>query len=320
MAVPKGASIAEINGSGIVGTTGADGAFLLRGLVPGAYLVQVSGITTGGQGLSEFTIADKDVTGVNVQFGGGSTLKGTVRLAEGNLKDLLPAPSATADNATQTALARAAAVAPGLLPGLPAGGGLPSVTLVESGAVLALRASAALLGQDGTLTFENVSTGDYKYTVAAMPAGTYVKSVQFGGADVTHSLVRVTGPGATLDIVLAKNAPGVSGSVVNDKGEAQAGVTVALWTQNPDPGSLSNGVTVATTDRSGAFQFQSLTPATYYAAAFEDIDSGLAQARELLTLLISGAEKLELKEGDTPSRVLKMIPVARINAAEEKLP
>lgn len=322
MAVAKGASIAEINGSGIVGTTGGDGAFTLRGLVPGTYAVIVQNITGGTRGISEFTITDKDASGVQVQLGGGSTLKGTVRLLDGDLKNLLP-PSGTtaADRTTQTALAQAAAVAPGLLGnlGMPAGG-LPSVTLVESGAVLALRAAAALLDQDGTLTFENVSVGDYKYSVASLPAGTYVKSVQFGGTDVTHGLIHITGSGGVLDVVLAGNAPSVSGSIVNDKGEAQAGVTVALWTRDPDPGSLSNGVAIATTDRSGGFQFQSLVPGAYSLAAFEDIDNGLAQARDFLALFSGDAEKLELREGEAPSKQLKTIPAARILAAEEKLP
>lgn len=319
MATPKGASIAEINGSGIVGTTGGDGAFTLRGLVPGTYAVIVQNLTSGTRGVSEFTITDKDTSDVRVAVGGGSTLKGTVRLVDGDLKDLLPPSDPKADRTMQTALAAATAVAPGLLGAAPTGG-LPSIALVESGAGLALRSAAALLDQDGTLTFENVSVGDYKYSAASLPAGTYVKSVQFGGTDVTHSLIHVTGSGGALDVVLARNAPSVSGSIVNDKGEAQAGVTVALWTRDPDPGSLSNGVAIATTDRNGGFQFQSLAPGTYYAAAFEDIDSGLAQARELLALMTGDAAQLALKEGSSASPSLKIIPLAKISAAEEKLP
>ncbi|MEP6963833.1 MAG: hypothetical protein ABI995_17285, partial [Acidobacteriota bacterium] len=87
-----------------------------------------------------------------------------------------------------------------------------------------------------------------------------------------------------------------------------------------EPGTSANGVKIVYADQNGGFGFAGLRPGTYYLAAWEDIDAGLAQARDFLTLLNSEAVKLDLAEGSHAATEAKLIPVTKIKAAEEKLP
>jgi hypothetical protein len=122
-----------------------------------------------------------------------------------------------------------------------------------------------------------------------------------------------------LDIVLAKNPASVTGTVQNEQGEPQPGVLLTLWTKDPETGSSNNGVRTANTDRKGQFEFPDLRPGAYSLAAWEDIDSGLAQVREFLELVKADAATAELTPGERRTLQMRLIPVAKIQAAEEKL-
>jgi hypothetical protein len=249
---------------------------------------------------------------------GTSTVTGRLRLEDGDIKSVLgPAPSGATPQPT-AALVIAATAA-----GVPIGATRTVVGLTDYAPALPINLNGianAQVSDDGTFKLENVMPSKYTLNVAALPQGTYVKSAQFGGTDAIHNPVEVTSGGGTLDILLAKGPADIAGALMGEKSDSGAGVTVSLWPRDAESGMPNGGIRTATADQNGNFQFQGLRPGVYYVAAWEEIDTGLAQARDFLTQLNSDAEKVELKEGGHAAAQVKVIPVAKIKAAEEKLP
>jgi protocatechuate 3,4-dioxygenase beta subunit len=296
-----------------------DGTFQLRNLTPGPYTAQVMMQVNGSTrpvGTLNFDITDKNIKDLIIATTSGATITGMIRLENGELKDVLPPPN---PNAPQPAIP--AGISPELAARVAAANsGRLNVNLQNASPNPLGGTVNAQVDANGTFKLENVGAGSY-YVVSGTPAKTYIKAVHFNGTDVTRSPIDVSaGGGGTLEIVLAKNPPGVTGSVQNEKNEPVPQVMVSLWTQDPDNSSVQGGVRTLTTNASGAFNVGALRPGIYYAAAFEEIESSLAQAREFLLLLGGDATKVELKEGDAPTLQLKMIPEKKVKATEEKLP
>ena len=130
---------------------------------------------------------------------------------------------------------------------------------------------------DGTFLLRNVPPDIYRVTVNALPAGTYVKSIRFGGTDVTKSVLDTTsGASGQIEVVLSPEAADLSGVVHNAQGDGAAGVAVSLWepdTPNVLPDALLNRN--ATTDQNGQFQFRNLPPGEYRLAAWEQTNSNI---------------------------------------------
>jgi uncharacterized protein (DUF2141 family) len=130
---------------------------------------------------------------------------------------------------------------------------------------------------DGTFRMKNVGPDKYQVNVTGLPPGTYVKSIQYGGQDVTKSTLDMTsGVGGPLNIILSPEAADVSGIARNSKGEVMGAVMVTLWergTPNDLPGTILNRTAV--TDQNGNFQFRNLPPGEYRVAGWELSDSNV---------------------------------------------
>jgi len=125
---------------------------------------------------------------------------------------------------------------------------------------------------DGTFRFHDVPPDVYEVQVAGLPAGTYVKSVAFGGEDITNQNLDLTaGAGGLIEIGLSPDAGEVSGTVHNAKGDAMPGALVQIW---PAEGDSAKSVKA---DEAGAFRFRSLAPADYRVAAWESLADDLAE-------------------------------------------
>jgi len=295
-----------------------DGSFEIRGLLPGTYTVQAltpAANTTRSGGRMDFTIVDADVADLSFALTPGSPVHGTIRLENGDIKKLLPAqdPNATLMNALTIVAGTA---------GIALGGNTRIVVALSDLNPQPLNTSTpANPKEDGTFTLEGVAPSRYQLNVAGLPQGHYVKSATMGGTDVTRNPVDLTsGAGGSLDIVLSSKAADVTGAVRNEKSVALTGMMVTLWTRDPEPGTTTNGVKTVTADQNGGFTFANLRPGVYYVAAWEEIDTGLAQARDFLNQFTGEATKLELAEGGHSATEVKLIPSAKIKAAEEKLP
>lgn len=289
-------------------STKADGLFEIRGLTRGLYIVMGAFLqppnTSRGLGYYELNVTDADVSGLELRASPGAAVMGTVRLEEGALTPLLPASNIAAQQAG--AIASAAANAGVTISGL-----RPLIRLAETTPLFPALLPVQI-GDDGTFLIENIGPSKFQLNVMALPPGVYVKSARFNGSDVMHSELDLTSGGGNLEIVLSNKAASITGTVTPEKDESVAGLTVSLWTNDE--------ARTARTDQYGAFQFQNLRPGTYQVAVWEEIDNGLAQAREFLNLLTGEAVKLEIVESSHASAQLKIVPIAKIKTAEEKLP
>jgi hypothetical protein len=249
-------------------------------------------------GRIEVTVADANIEGLVLPLAPGQEISGTVKLEDGDIAALLKPAQNTG-----------ALAAPGrVMLALTGAEGTPSGS------------SPAQVKDDGTFRFNPVGAGKYLLNTVILPPGTFLKSVRFGGMDVTRAPIDTTsGAGGTLDIVLSLKAADVSGSVQNDKSEPLPGVLVVLWPKTPD-GSPSGGARPGFTDQAGGFRIQSIPPGEYYMAAFEDLDAGLAQGPDFLNHFTGDAKSITLAEGSHETRDLKPVPADKIAVEIAKLP
>ena len=204
--------------------------------------------------------------------------------------------------------------------GVPITGTRPMISISQQAGLTADGASTQMR-DDGTFVMEGLSVGNYQLNISTLPTGVYLKSVGLGGTDVIHAGIDLTsGSGGNLEILLSNKPTEIKGVVILQKDGSVDGMWVTLWTRDPEPGDARNGIRIARTDQNGGFQFQGLRAGVYYAAGWQDIDPGLTQVRDFLNQLTSDATKVEIAEGESASPQVKIIPVAKIKAAEEKLP
>ena len=316
-----------------VARTSADGSFEIRNLLPGTHVIQGSAGGTltiasgGGQGVMmvrmapggpgapetgatgriEVTVSDSDLTGVVLQLTGGAEISGSIKMEEGDLKDWLQ-PAQQSQNAP-----------PGMPPLL--GPGTRSIRLSTTEGI-SVSAPAAQFNTDGTFQLKGVAPSKYFIQVNGLPQGTYVKSMRFGGQDVTRAPLDLTaGGGGSLELVLSPKAADVTGVVLNDKGEPVQGVPVTVWPKIPDRGSAANGIKSANTDQNGSFKITGLAPGDYYAAAWDDVpEAGLAQNPDFLAQFASDDTAVKLEESAQQNATVKLITREKIVAGAAKIP
>jgi protocatechuate 3,4-dioxygenase beta subunit len=313
--------------------TSADGSFEIRNLLPGTHTIQASaggtltlsgggggglmmirlaggpaGPESGATGRMEVTISDSDITGAVLQLTGGAEIAGTIRMEDGDLKDWLQPAQQNQQNG------------PGGLPPFP-GPGTKSIRLATTEGI-SVSAPNAPFNADGTFQIKGVAPSKYFIIVGGIPQGTFVKSMRFGGQDVTRAPLDLTsGGGGTLDVVLSPKAADVTGAVLNEKGDPVQGVPVTLWPKIADHGSASSGIKTANTDQNGSFKISGLAPGDYYTAAWDDIpEAGLAQNPDFLAQFASDDTAVKVAESAHQNASVKLIGREKIVAEAAKIP
>jgi hypothetical protein len=173
---------------------------------------------------------------------------------------------------------------------------------------------------DGTFIMDKVSVGAYLLDVAALPPGTYMKTVRYGVRDVTHSALDLSAGSSTIDILLSQKAADVSGVVRSEKGETLPGMTVSVWPRTPDRGNSVGGARTAGTDQNGSFKIGNFPPDDYYVLAWEDIDPNLALFPDFLSRFTGDASTVKLSESAHETTSVKLIANDKIAAEVTKLP
>jgi hypothetical protein len=265
----------------------ADGAFEFHKVAPGAYVLS-GGRAWGNVGAAppmftrkEVTVSSADVQGLTLEMLPGLSLSGRVTLEGGKP------------------------------------GGWPSIWLQESEG----SRSGGYAEPDPTGAFRfsrNIAPSTYVVNLLHPPSGTYVKSIRYGNHDALHSPLDLTGGAAgSLDVVLSSKVATITGTVKNAKDEAVTGVVVSVWPRVP---LIAGGVKSGSTDQNGNFQILDLGPGDYFAAAWEDIDSGLLEYPEFLAQFQNEAAAVTLEDGGRASADLKLIPSKRVASEAAKLP
>ncbi len=235
--VPREPSLVEPENIGA--TTGRDGRFEFDGVLPGSYRIQTD--------RSEAVLLDGPPAG-GALFG-----RAIVGVGDSDVEEV-------------TVLLSKGAELAGTIAGAAPNPKPPTVALVAAWGPLYAKADA-----QGGFRFHDVPPDRYELAVSGLPEGAYIKSVTFGGQDVTNqNLDLASGAGGRLEITLASDGGEVNGIARNAKGDPLPGALVQIW---PEGGATARSVRA---DETGAFRFHSLPPAAYRVAAWEDLEDDLA--------------------------------------------
>jgi len=137
-------------------------------------------------------------------------------------------------------------------------------------------AARAKAGADQTFLLKSVNPSRFAIGVGGLPDTCFVKSIRYGGQDVTEAGVEPAA-NTSIEITVSTTAGLVTGTVADKDGNASAGSTVVLIPVNKDQPANST-----TTDENGAFTFHALKPGDYKVIAWEDVESGAWQDPEFM--------------------------------------
>jgi hypothetical protein len=258
MAAPEGGFMfGGVRGMGMV----RNGTFEISGLQPGSYtLIANSGGRGEGRSFARQTVqvGSRDLDGVVLTMQQTFEVTGTVRVPEG------------------VTLSAARVFVDPVEPNMPFGGG-------ASGMV-----------EGGSWKIDNVAPGRFRFFLNPLPEGTYVKGVNVQGQDITAGAV-ISGASSGIEIVLGTNAPEVSGTVVDKDKAAASGATVVLV---PDSAKQEQFwlYRTALADQNGAFVLKNITPGSYTAYAFADVEEGVWHSPEFLKQYEGKGVRLKLEE------------------------
>ena len=255
-----------------------------RDVLPGSYyLVATARINAGNDsfwvrgGRTPVDVADKDIDGVTVVVQSPADLPGRVTVEGAQALTEETHPVVTLLNALSGAAAR-----PNLY---------------------------AQFSDNRQFVIDGVHEGEYRVQLSDFPRGTYLKSLRFGGAEVTDGIIHVDPRARSgLEVVLGANGGAVSGFVGSSVAagiarEPLAGATVAVIPSgaNRDRPDLYKGTKA---DEQGRFHIEGIAPGDYLLFSWEVIDEALWRDPEfirrnerlgrLVRITDSGQENAEL--------------------------
>jgi Carboxypeptidase regulatory-like domain len=155
---------------------------------------------------------------------------------------------------------------------------------------------------DGSFVLDEVYTGEYRFFLAPLPSGSYLKYARLGGQDVLDAPLLVHG-GESLDglvFTVSPKAGTVTGIVQDETGSPIPNANVIL---QPDPRHTDRDIhgCLPTADQNGGFTCDSLAPGKYRVAAWRTFPLDFLQARDEVA---SKGTLLEVSESGRASIVL----------------
>jgi hypothetical protein len=297
------------------------GDFQISGLKAGDYTIVARSTparsakgpaTQALSGRIDVNVGGADLDNVAIRLSEGAEITGRITLDSGEdlatfmaLMPAINAPRLVAIGAAPEAVPAAPRVR------------MPTVSIFSlEGPSAAMNATVAA---DGTFRIANVPPLKRILRVAPLPANAYIKSVRFGGQDVTREALDLTsGAGGILEIVIGTKGATITATPREANGEApQGGVPVTIWPRTPNPGSPTGDVSFLTGVASS--QAQGLAPGEYYVAAWET-NADYLRAPEFLARFTSLATRVTVAEGETVPVEPKIIPTAAIEKEMAQFP
>jgi hypothetical protein len=273
-----------------------DGAFTLKGLAPGRYLLRAAiGVPRPGQ---------VDPPSREPEIGYASVDVGAVDAA-----DLVISLS-------NTATIRGAVV----FDGASAPRAAPSRMVVyaspaERGTWLLGRAPMAPVADDRSFELTGVSSLPALLTVQFLPEGFALKSVRYGERDITDTPTDLTSvaPNGRLDVVITSRVARPSVRVTNEQGEPRRDYRVAMVQADPWRAVRGPALVTGEPSRDGVLPLGTLLPGDYFVAAISVEDwialsratvppEAIASIGTKVTLGIDDRRVLDLKMARLPGR------------------
>lgn len=165
------------------------------------------------------------------------------------------------------------------------------------------------VNDDGSFEFKG-AIGQVRLSLAGVPAGWYLKSIDDGGREIVDGALEMRSGQVLSDVkfVISKRPTTVSGRLDDAKGNPSSDGTVLLFAVDPSKwGEDSRSIASVRPDQQGRFEHQALPPGEYYAAALAYLADGDGNDPEFLDKLKDAAQRFTLAEGarETVNLVLK---------------
>lgn len=256
----------------------AKGAFEIRGVPPGSYVLVAEQFGNGEpgrvmRGRSSVEVGERNLSDVDVVIGPGVTVTGHVRI-EGKENPRLPELSAVLD---------------------------PQDDLSSLG--LAPDIGRVSLRQDGTFTFHYVPEETYRIKVLPLPDGYYLKP---SGQDDVITVGRNHAP--VLELTLSTGAGRITGRVSKNK-LPFAGATVVLVPDAPRRGQ-ARFYRQALSNAGGRFMLPSINPGDYKVFCWEEIERGMYLDPDFLRTYEDFGQAVHVEEGASLNLQLELIPAS----------
>jgi len=255
-----------------------NGILEVRDLMPGVYLASIS--SPAGSAKVPFEIVNNDIDGLMFILKHSVSILGRIQMDGGA--------------------------------GLPASISRVFLRVVplQSAALSGFSLSAAPLA-DGSFTLENVLPGEYR-VVGPDEAGLYLKSVLFGGKDVLNRTIQIRDTDSApsrIEIILSPNVGRIDGIVLDDRSQPLPGIQAVLVPDlNRERTELFK---TASTDRSGRFTLQGVTPGEYKAFAWEALEAYGYFDPELLRRSDTLGTSVRVDEFSSQEIQVRVIPSGR---------
>ncbi len=127
--------------------------------------------------------------------------------------------------------------------------------------------SSRNIGEGNTFTVPNVTPGSYRVDVFGAPEGYYLKSVQAAGQEFLTSGIAINTSVSGLEVMLAKGAVTVEGSVA-DGASKPLGQSVIALVPPAEKRTQWSLFKTSMADQGGNFAFRNLAPGEYTLIAF----------------------------------------------------
>ena len=184
----------------------------------------------------------------------------------------------------------------------------PSVDGIVSTNFALNRPQSQAVNADGTFKVDNVSAGEYRISVTALPPGYFVKEARLDQTDVLDQPMRFSGTvSGPLDVVVGANGGLVEGTVVNDKQKPMPGIQAVLI-----PSRQLNRIDLyktAVTDDKGHFTMRGITPGDYKIYAWEALEQNAWFDSDLLRQFEQKGKFMQISDGAKEIVEVKMIPL-----------
>jgi hypothetical protein len=160
---------------------------------------------------------------------------------------------------------------------------------------------------DGSVHLAGVTPGIWDLALDPLPEGFWVKLAKYGDIDVLPEPMNIMpGPPRALRIVLASNGAQISGMVVGT-GESSR-TTVVLAPAAEDLRRFSSMYRSVSARDQGIFVFKDVRPGSYKLFAFQEVEPFAWLDPEVLKLVDSLGETVNVAAGERVERRLAVIP------------
>jgi hypothetical protein len=279
--LPKGSVPSNLLLLGSISANSQDGSFTIFEIPPGSYLLAgaLCGSESPVSGFQDLEVSG-NVDGLKLHVTPGRQVRGALKL-EGD-----------ANLAGATVYLRSTERFPGRTP-------------------------SVALSSGSSLVFEDALSLHYIPEVRPLPLNCYVKSVRYGGQEVSAAGFLPV-EGASLEITVSMlGAAQLTGSVADSAGRPARYPWVTLMPSDGGPASSAKSVVG---DADGKFVFPALRPGEYSAAAWEENLSVVQMGGDprLLKLYRERGKTVTLQPGPPPAVALTLIGAGEVDQTRSK--